>query len=72
LTTTLRAVLLEFLLIIAGVAVFAPPMVKIVLSCISRKMYGLESSLEETMRHLGNTMSAAITAVVFTYIRRFS
>jgi hypothetical protein len=47
-------------------------MVKIVLSCISRKMYGLESSLEETMRHLGNIMSAAITAVVFTYIRRFS
>lgn len=63
--TRLEAVMVEFLLLLVGGALFAPPMVKIILSCISRKMYGVGSSLEETMRLLGNTVSMAITTVVF-------
>jgi hypothetical protein len=70
--TTLRAILLEFLLIVIRIAVFALPMVKIILSCVSREIYGLGPSLEKTTRLLRNTMSTAVTAIVFTYIRRFS
>ncbi len=65
-TTPLEAVLIEFLLLLTGVALFTPPMVKIVLSCISREMYGVGSSLAEMMRLLGNSMSMAITSVAFT------
>lgn len=65
-TTPLPMALIGFLLMIVGGALFPPPMVKIVLSCISREMYGLGGSLVETMRLLGNTVSMAITAVLFT------
>lgn len=65
-TTPLEAVLIAFLLLLVGGAFFAPPMVKIVLACISREMYGVGSSLEETMRLLGNSVSMAITSVAFT------
>jgi len=65
-TTPLGFALLEFLLIIVGGALFAPPIVKIILRCISREMYGMVSSLEETMRLLGNTASMAIITVIFT------
>lgn len=66
-TTPLLAALIGFLLIVVGGALFPPPMVKIVLSCIPREMYGVGGSLEETMRLLGNTVSMAITAIVFTH-----
>lgn len=64
--TPLGFALLEFLLIIVGGALFAPPIVKIILSCISREMYGMGSSLEETMRLLGNAASMAIITMIFT------
>lgn len=64
--TPLGLVLLEFLLIIVGEALFAPPIVKIILSCLPREMYGMGSSLEETMRLLGNAASMAIITVIFT------
>jgi MFS family permease len=64
--TPLASALAEFLLIILGGALFAPPIVKIILSCISREMHGVVSSLEETMRLLGNTASMSIITVIFT------
>lgn len=66
-TTPLEAILIEFLLLLVGSALFAPPMVKIILSCISKNMYGAGSSLEETMRLLGNTISMAVTTVIFAH-----
>jgi MFS family permease len=65
-TTSLVFALSEFFLIIVGGALFAPPIVKIILSCISREMYGMGSSLEETMRLLGNAASMVIITVIFT------
>ncbi len=53
------------MLIMAGGAVFSPPMVKLILGSIPREMYGLGSSLAETMRLIGNTVSMAITTVGF-------
>jgi MFS family permease len=58
--TPLGLALAEFLLIILGGALFAPPI------GISREMYGVGSSLEETMRLLGNTASMSIITVIFT------
>jgi hypothetical protein len=58
--------LLEFLLIIVGGALFAPPIVRIIIGGISREMHGVGSSLEETMRLLGNAASMAIVTVIFT------
>lgn len=55
----------ELLLIMAGGAIFSPPMVKLILGSISREMYGVGSSLAETMRLIGNTVSMAITTVAF-------
>lgn len=52
-------------LIMAGGAIFSPPMVKLILGAISREMYGVGSSLAETMRLIGNTVSMAITTVSF-------
>ncbi len=65
--TPLIEALIGFLLIIIGGALFPPPMVKTVLSCIPREMYGLGGSLEEMMRLLGNTMSMAFISIVFTH-----
>jgi MFS family permease len=68
--TPLELVLAEFLMLIVGGALFPSPMVKIVLGCIPREMYGVGSSLEETMRLLGNAVSMAITTVAFNiYLR---
>ena len=66
-TTPLGLFFVAFLLIMLGGALFAPPIVKIILSCISKEMYGVVSSLEETMRLLGNTASMAIITAVFTF-----
>jgi MFS family permease len=66
-TTPLWLFFVAFLLIMLGGALFAPPIVKIILSCISKEMYGVVSSLEETMRLLGNTASMAIITAVFTF-----
>jgi predicted MFS family arabinose efflux permease len=66
-TTPLGIIFVAFLLIMLGEALFAPPIVKIILSCISKEMYGVVSSLEETMRLLGNTASMAIITAVFTF-----
>ena len=66
-TTPLGLFFVAFLLIMLGGAAFAPPIVKIILSCTSKDMYGLVSSLEETMRLLGNTASMAIITAVFTF-----
>lgn len=64
--TPLGFALLEFLLLIVGGALFAPPIVKIILSCMSKEMFGMGSSLEETMRLLGNAASMAIITMIFT------
>jgi len=54
---------LELVLVLAGGAVFYPPMVKIILGSISRDRYALGSSLEETMRLVGNASSMALVTV---------
>ena len=64
-TTPLGLVFLGLLLIVLGEALFAPPIVKVILSTISKEMHGAVSSLEETMRLLGNTASMAIVTAVF-------
>lgn len=58
--------LAELMLIMAGGAIFSPPTVKLILGSLPRKMYGVGSSLAETMRLIGNTVSVAITTVGFT------
>ena len=56
----------ELVLVFAGGAFFYPPMVKIILASISRDKYAVGSSLEETMRLLGNASSMALVTVGFT------
>lgn len=65
--TSLFHALLELVLVLAGGALFYPPMVKIVLGSISRDKYGVGSSLAETMRLVGNAGSIALVTVGFTY-----
>lgn len=64
-STPVALAIAELLLIMAGGAIFSPPMVKLILGSISREMYGVGSSLAETMRLIGNTVSMAITTVAF-------
>ncbi len=66
LSTPVELALAGFLLVMAGGALFSPPMVKLILSAISRETYGVGSSLAETMRLIGNAFSMAITTVAFT------
>ncbi|MFB3765567.1 MAG: MFS transporter [Methanotrichaceae archaeon] len=66
----LTEALIGFLLIVIGGALFPPPMVKTVLSCIPREMYGLGGSLAEMMRLLGNTMSMAFISIAFAHFLR--
>ena len=58
---------LELVLVFAGGALFYPPMVKIILGSISRDKYAVGSSLEETMRLVGNAGSMALVTVGFTF-----
>ncbi len=58
---------LELVLVFAGGALFYPPMVKIILGSISRDKYAVGSSLEETMRLMGNASSMALVTVGFTF-----
>ncbi len=58
---------LELVLVLAGGAVFYPPMVKIIIGSISRDKYALGSSLEETMRLVGNAISMALVTVGFAF-----
>jgi len=58
---------LELVLVLAGGAVFYPPMVKIIIGSISRDRYALGSSLEETMRLVGNASSMALVTVGFAF-----
>lgn len=66
-TISLTEAMVGFLLIIIGGALFPPPMVKTVLGCIPREMYGVGGSLEEMMRLLGNSMSMAFVSIAFTH-----
>jgi predicted MFS family arabinose efflux permease len=65
--TPLYQAFLELVLVLAGGAVFYPPMVKIILGSISRDRYALGSSLEETMRLVGNASSMALVTVGFAF-----
>ena len=58
---------LELVLVFAGGALFYPPMVKIIVGSISRDKYALGSSLEETMRLVGNASSMALVTVGFAF-----
>ena len=52
-------------LIGAGPALFAAPLVRIILAPIGREQYALASSAEESMRLVGNTLALGSAAAVF-------
>ncbi len=64
-STPVGLAFIALLFVMAGGALFSPPMVKLLLGSISRDMYGVGSSLAETMRLIGNTVSMAIATVGF-------
>ena len=53
------------MLIGAGPALFAAPLVRIVLAPIEREQYALASSAEESMRLVGQTLALGSAAAVF-------
>ncbi len=63
--TSLATVLGILVLIGAGPALFAAPLVRIILAPISREQYALASSAEESMRLVGNTLAFGSAAAVF-------
>jgi MFS family permease len=64
-STPLFLGLIELVLVSVGGSFFYPPMVKIILSSISRDKYGVGSSLAETMRLIGNASSMSLVTVGF-------
>ncbi len=63
--TPLATVLAILVLIGAGPALFAAPLVRIVLAPIGREQYALASSAEESMRLVGQTLALGSSAAVF-------
>ena len=63
--TPLATVLAILVLIGAGPALFAAPLVRIILAPIPREQYAVASSAEESMRLVGQTLALGSAAVVF-------
>lgn len=66
--TPLLFVIVVLLLLGAGVALFATPVVKRVIGAVEREAYAVASSTVETMRLVGMTLSMACTTVAFTLL----
>ena len=64
----LLAVVAILVLIGAGPALFAAPMVRIVLAPIGREQYAVASSAEESMRLVGQTLALGSSAAVFSVL----
>ena len=65
-TTPVELVMSGLVLTLIGSAFFQPPVVKCVLSSISRDMYGVGSGTVEMMRLTGQTVSMAVVILIFT------
>lgn len=63
--TPLPAVLAVLVLIGAGPALFAAPLVRIVLAPIGREQFAVASSAEESMRLVGQTLALGSSAAIF-------
>jgi len=63
--TPLATVLAILVLIGAGPALFAAPLVRIILAPVERRQYALASSAEESMRLVGQTLALGSAAAVF-------
>lgn len=63
--TPLATVLAVLVLIGAGPALFAAPLVRIILAPVGRDRYALASSAEESMRLVGQTLALGSAAAVF-------
>lgn len=63
--TPLAAILAVLVLIGAGPALFAAPLVRIILTPVGRDRYALASSAEESMRLVGQTLALGSAAAVF-------
>ena len=66
--TPLPFVAVVLLLLGAGVAFFATPVVKRVIGAVEREAYAVASSTVETMRLVGMTLSMACTTIAFTLL----
>jgi predicted MFS family arabinose efflux permease len=64
-STSLTTVLAILVLIGAGPALFAAPLVRIILAPIGREQYALASSAEESMRLVGQTLALGSAAAIF-------
>lgn len=62
---SLSVILAILILIGAGPALFAAPLVRIILAPIGREQYALASSAEESMRLVGQTLALGTAAAVF-------
>jgi MFS family permease len=50
-----------------GFAFFQSPLIRTLVSSVPKEIYGLASSMVETMRLVGMTISIAITTIIFTF-----
>jgi MFS family permease len=63
--SSLSVILAILVLIGAGPALFAAPLVRVILAPIGREQYALASSAEESMRLVGQTLALGSAAAVF-------
>ena len=63
--TPVFVIVIALILIGTGIALFQSPLIRALVSSVTREMYGLSSGMVETMRLMGMTISIAIALIVF-------
>jgi predicted MFS family arabinose efflux permease len=64
--TPMHLVVLALVLMGSSIALFQSPLVRTLVSSVPREVYGLASSMVETMRLAGMTISVSVTVIIFT------
>jgi MFS family permease len=65
--TPIQIVIIALAVMGTGFAFFQSPLLRTLVSSVPRDMYGLASSMVETMRLVGMTISIAIATILFTF-----
>jgi MFS family permease len=65
--TSILVVIAALAVMGTGFAFFQSPLLRTLVSSVPKEVYGLASSMVETMRLVGMTISIAITTIIFTF-----